>query len=61
AGLVTEPYHALVPSFGEWGYVLASAHPLQARRPLPEGLRFLNREALRKSRGGALRPERGAG
>ena len=22
-GLVTTPYHALVPSFGEWGFVLA--------------------------------------
>ena len=23
-GFVTEPYHAYVPSFGEWGFILAS-------------------------------------
>jgi len=42
AGFVTQPYHAWVPSFGEWGYVLASAQPLVAQRPLPVGLRFLD-------------------
>jgi len=26
-GLKTAPYHALVPSFGEWGYILASREP----------------------------------
>jgi spermidine synthase len=35
-----------VPSFGEWGYVLASASPLEARHPLPEGLRFLSDETM---------------
>jgi spermidine synthase len=28
AGLRTLPYHAPVPSFGEWGYVLAAREPL---------------------------------
>ena len=46
AGLFTSPYHALVPSFGEWGYVLASARPLEARRPLPEGLKFLTPSSM---------------
>lgn len=40
-GLSTTPYHAHVPSFGEWGYVLAHRRPWQPPRQLPEGLRFL--------------------
>ena len=30
AGFVTRPYHAWVPSFGEWGYVLAGGPGLAA-------------------------------
>ena len=46
-GLQTWPYHATVPSFGEWGFVMAGRRPL--RQPehlpkLPEGLRFLTAE-----------------
>lgn len=44
AGFHTQPYHALVPSFGEWGYVLVSHREAPVRRPLPEGLRFLSEE-----------------
>lgn len=40
-GLRTRPYHALVPSFGEWGFVIASRRPWPAPAALPEGLRFL--------------------
>jgi spermidine synthase len=40
-GLTTVPYHALVPSFGEWGFIIASRRPWRAPRVLPEGLRFL--------------------
>jgi spermidine synthase len=41
AGLKATPYHALVPSFGEWGYVIASREPYSPPgRYLPE-LRFL--------------------
>ncbi len=41
AGLKATPYHALVPSFGEWGYVIASREPFTPPgRYLPE-LRFL--------------------
>ena len=49
-GLTATPYHAHVPSFGEWGYLIASRRPYrlpQALPPaLPEGLRFLNFESL---------------
>ncbi len=46
AGFVTSPYHLWVPSFGEWGYVLASAQPTSIQHPLPDGLRFLTLEHL---------------
>lgn len=46
AGFWTKPYHALVPSFGEWGYVLASREPGVRLHPLPEGLRFLDEATL---------------
>jgi spermidine synthase len=46
AGFVTRPYHALVPSFGEWGYVLASPQPIRPLAPLPGGLRYLNDAVL---------------
>jgi spermidine synthase len=46
AGFWTEPYHALVPSFGEWGYVLAAHGERPRVRALPDGLRFLTEELL---------------
>jgi len=42
AGLRTYPYHVYVPSFGEWGFVLASLAPYEAPMRLPAGLRFLS-------------------
>jgi len=41
-GLRTTPYHAHVPSFGEWGFVVASMRPWHAPTQLPDGLRFLS-------------------
>ncbi len=41
AGFRTSPYHAYVPSFGEWGFVLASHGAYSAPATLPDGLRFL--------------------
>ena len=41
AGLTTRGYHVYVPSFGEWGFVLASNQPIGRPDPLPAGLRFL--------------------
>ena len=42
AGLRTYPYHVYVPSFGEWGFVLASVTEYEPPTALPSGLRFLN-------------------
>jgi spermidine synthase len=47
AGLRARGYHALVPSFGEWGFVLASHGDLPAPAQLPAGLRFLTPETDR--------------
>jgi len=43
AGLATHPYHLYVPSFGEWGFVLAAARatPYVPPDALPAGLRYL--------------------
>lgn len=40
-GLLATPYHAHVPSFGEWGYIIASRRPYRLPDTLPDGLRFL--------------------
>jgi spermidine synthase len=48
AGLMTAAYHALVPSFGEWGFVLAGHGPFQPPVRIPAGLRFLTPETLRQ-------------
>jgi spermidine synthase len=45
-GLTATPYHAHVPSFGEWGYVLASRRPWRLPETLPPGLRFLSLPSL---------------
>jgi spermidine synthase len=42
AGLRTYPYHVYVPSFGEWGFVIASFHEYVPPTSLPSGLRFLD-------------------
>jgi len=41
AGFRTYPYHVYVPSFGEWGFVLAAPGAWEPPARLPEGLRFL--------------------
>jgi len=41
AGLRTSPYHVYVPSFGEWGFVLAGVEPYAVPATLPAGLRYL--------------------
>jgi spermidine synthase len=46
AGLRTYPYHAYVPSFGEWGFVIASRAPYAIPAALPGGLRFLTNDAV---------------
>jgi spermidine synthase len=44
-GLQVAPYHAYVPSFGDWGYVIASKSPFkQANHYLPD-LRYISTDA----------------
>ncbi len=45
-GFTATPYHANVPSFGEWGYIIASHRPYRLPTALPDGLRFLNLHTL---------------
>ena len=48
AELFVHPYHAHVPSFGDWGFVLATPQDRGPPRALPpvEGLRFLDDDGL---------------
>jgi spermidine synthase len=46
AGLRTYPYHVYVPSFGEWGFVLASSHDYTPPTSVPQGLRFLDGKGI---------------
>lgn len=48
ADLATQPYHAHVPSFGDWGFVLATTTPRPRPAALAPGLplRFLNDRVL---------------
>jgi spermidine synthase len=47
SGFVTEPYHLYVPSFGEWGFILASLEPLPPMLHLPEGLQYITDASVR--------------
>ena len=48
-GFHTIPYHAYVPSFGEWGFVLATKNYCWKNEgSFPAGLRFLNTDNLRE-------------
>jgi len=46
AGLFVRPYHAAVPSFGEWGFALVRSGPFQIPSRLLPGLRFLSDAVL---------------
>lgn len=47
AGLHTAPYHAMVPSFGDWGFVIAGRQPAYTPpTALPPGLRHLDAATL---------------
>jgi len=49
AGLYTKAYHNLVPSFGEWGYIIAS--PTQHEEwfhHLPDSLKYLNASTMQQ-------------
>ena len=40
------PYHVYVPSFGEWGFIIASRERYTPPTSLPAGLRYLTRQTL---------------
>ena len=46
AGLKTFPYHVYVPSFGEWGFVIAAMHEYVPPTSLPAGMRFVSVDGL---------------
>ena len=46
AGWQTAPYHALVPSFGEWGYILAGRREYRPPVSIPVPTRFVTPDAL---------------
>jgi len=46
AGWKVWPYHAYVPAFGEWGFVLAGQEDWHAPEKLPAGLRYLDAKTL---------------
>ncbi|MDY7098639.1 MAG: polyamine aminopropyltransferase [Pseudomonadota bacterium] len=43
AGFTTQPYHAYVPSFGDWGFTLAAREPIGELGALPRHLRYFSR------------------
>jgi spermidine synthase len=45
-GFLTTPYHAYVPSFGDWGYVIGSLKPFKPGSEYPEGLRYLSSDSF---------------
>ena len=46
SGFATRAYHAAVPSFGEWGFVLAAPKPFDLPARLIPNLRYLSDETL---------------
>jgi len=48
AGFYTIPYHTYVPSFGEWGYVMATKnHSWHPNRKLPGGLKYISPQTIK--------------
>lgn len=45
-GFNTLPYHAFIPSFGDWGYIMASKSTFKPAERYPEGLKFLTPETF---------------
>lgn len=49
AGFLTVPYHNYVPSFGEWGYIMASRqHSYELPGEFPAGLKYINKDVLQQ-------------
>jgi spermidine synthase len=47
-GLKTIPYHNYVPSFGEWGYIMATGADNKYKKPINflSGLKFMSKESF---------------
>lgn len=48
SGFKTTPYHAYVPSFGEWGYVIATHKSYTPPKTYPPGLKYVSHETARE-------------
>ena len=48
AGLRTTPYHCYVPSFGEWGFIMAQEGTWLPAPDYPDSLRFVTDETVRQ-------------
>jgi spermidine synthase len=48
AGFHTVPYHAYVPSFGEWGYVIATQGSYSLPAQYPAGLKYVSQDTARE-------------
>jgi len=48
AGYKTAPFHVYVPSFGEWGFVIAGRSGYAIPDHFPEGLRYITAETARQ-------------
>ena len=42
ASFFTKPYHCYVPSFGEWGFIMAGKEKISDSHYLPSGLKFID-------------------
>ncbi len=49
-GFHTTPYHAYVPAFGDWGYVIGSVQPFfpPAQERYPQGLRYVSTDTFKQ-------------
>jgi len=47
AQFFTTPYHVYVPSFGEWGFILATRQPFRVPEKYPANLRFVSAETVK--------------
>jgi spermidine synthase len=48
SGFITTPYHTYVPSFGEWGYVIATRMPYTPPKNYPADLKYVSYETARE-------------
>lgn len=46
AGFHTTPYHSYVPSFGEWGFVIATKQPYSEPKSYPKNLRYISTRTM---------------